>query len=840
MKRGTLLTTILLALLAALLALPGKEASRPSTSGAPAQQWRVQLPVSFEANRGQALPDIDFLSRNKGYTIALNATEARLSLSRPVAQHETSARSGLGAKAAAIKTARDNLSFKLVGANAAAPAKGLEELPGKVNYFTGNDPHTWRERVPTYAKVQYQNVYPGIDLIYYGSSHSAGRLEYDFIVHPNAEVDAIKMNFAGVEKIDVDARGDLVMHTPENPHEIRFHKPVAYQEAQGERREITGSYTIAEENLVAFHVGEYDESLPLVIDPVLSYSTYLGGSGDDVGLDIAVDASGNIYVAGFTVSNDFPVSPSAFQRNYRHGVCGVEPDTFATADVFVAKLSADGSSLVYATYFGGTGNDIAQSLAVDASGNVIVSGITNSTDFPLANALRSTFGGGSGECLSGDAFVAKLNAGGTALIYSTYLGGSNDDFCSSVALDASGNAYLTGWTQSSDWPTSNAQQDTFGGGARDAFIAKLNSTGSAWVYSTFLGGSETDEAYAIAVDASNNVYVTGMTQSVDFPKMNARQNDLSGLQDAFVTKLQASGSALAYSTYHGGGGDESGNGIGVDRSGNAYVAGVTSSSDDFPAMNPFQPNFSGGEKDAFVSMFSPDGASLLYSTYLGGTDDDFGNALAVDLAGNACVWGFTFSSDFPIANAVQDASAGGMDAFLSVFNAAGDTTFSTYLGGADFDQGFGLALDDFGNAYVIGQTLSTNFPMGTSTPYQSNPGGNVETFVGKISGARPNAVTGRVEGTPLSFTLEQNYPNPFNPATAIRFYLPSTSGIEVAIYSTAGQLVRQLARGKFAGGEHEVVWDGKNEAGMRVASGVYVYKLVAGEFVMQRKLVLMK
>jgi len=841
MKRDTFFLVISLALLAALLALPGNEAVAPSARKNLTRAPR--LPVSFEANHGQAQADIDFLSRNKGYTIALNATEARLSLMQPHAPVLES-KANAGAKTTVIKTARADFSFKLVGANGAAQGKGLEELPGKISYLTGNDPRAWREHIPTFAKVRYNEIYPGIDLIYYSSSHSAGRLEYDFIVQPNAEVDVVKMNFTGVEALALDDRGDLVMRTPSNPQEIRFHKPVVYQEVQGERREIAANYKIEAKHLVGFEVGEYDASRELVIDPVLSYSTYLGGGGDDLGVAIDVDASGNIYLAGYTYSNNFPGTNPA---NFHRGVCGVEPDTFATADVFIAKLSADGSTLVYATYLGGAGNDFGHSLAVDASGNVVVAGITNSTDFPVMSAFQSTFGGGSGECLSGDAFIAKLNANGTALVYSTYLGGSNDDLASSVALDAASNVYLTGWTQSSDWETtSNALQDTLGGvfGARDAFIAKLNPTGSALVFSTFLGGSETDEASAIALDAANNVYVTGKTLSPDFPRMNPRQSELNGQQDAFIAKLEATGSALVYSTYHGGGGDESGTGIGVDASGNAYVTGVTSSTDDFPTMSARQPNFGGGEKDAFVSKFNPTGDTLLYSTYHGGAEDDFSTALAVDAAGNACVWGFTSSNDFPVENAVQGTLRGGTgdtDAFLSTLNAAGDTLLSsTYLGGTDSDQGFGLALDNSGNTYVVGLTSSTNFPMGTSTPYQSNPRGNVETFAGKITGALPTAVRGREEGMPLSFMLAQNYPNPFNPTTAIRFHLTGMSEIEVAIYSTAGQLVRQLARGKYVDGEHTVVWDGKNEAGMRVASGVYVYKLKAGEFVAQRKLVLMK
>ena len=425
------------------------------------------------------------------------------------------------------------LRMKLVGANSAAKVEGIEELPGKSNYFIGNDPKKWCTNVPTYRKVTYKGVYPRVDLVYYGNQR---QVEYDFVVAPGADPNQIRMALAGAGfvpaagrpqgvPLHVDPNGDIVAHVGDG--EIRFHKPLVYQPGSGKRQLTThnapgagdqgqlttdsfqGHFILEASNEVHFHVSNYDRTRPLVIDPTLSYSTYLGGGSNDYASSIAIDSAGNAYVAGYTSSTDFP-TVNALQPHYAGG-------SFVGLDAFVAKLNAAGSALVYSTYLGGSADDYGYGIAVDSSGNAHVTGFTGSTDFPTVNPLQATNHGG------GDAFVAKLNAAGSALVYSTYLGGSSYDDAQGIAVDSSGNAYVTGITQSTDFPTVNPLQASYGGGSADAFVAKLNAAGSALVYSTYLGGSDLDYGYGIAVDSSGNTYVTGRTASTNFPTVNPLQ-----------------------------------------------------------------------------------------------------------------------------------------------------------------------------------------------------------------------------------------------------------------------------------------------------------------------------
>ena len=383
--------------------------------------------------------------------------------------------------------------------------------------------------------------------------------------------------------------------------------------------------------------------------------------------------------------------------------------------------------LEYSTYLGGSGVDQGYGIAVDSAGNAYVTGSTESTNFPTANAFQNTFGGG------GDAFVTKLNAAGSALVYSTYLGGSDGDFGAGIAVDSAGNAYVTGVTDSTDFPTANALQNTNSGGIADVFVTKLNAAGSALAYSTYLGGSDFDSEPNIAVDSAGNVYVTGHTESTNFPTANAFQSTSGGGGgDAFVTKLNAAGSALVYSTYLGGSEAEFGGGIAADSAGNAYVTGTTDS-DNFPTANALQPTSGGGtglaDGDAFVTKLNAAGSALVYSTYLGGSDFDYGGGIAVDSAGNAYVTGVTDSDNFPTANAFQSCTYGSnQDVFVTKLNAAGSAlVYSTYLGGSLFEDSGDIAVDSAGNAYVTGSTYSTNFP--TANALQSTSGGDRDVFV---------------------------------------------------------------------------------------------------------------
>src|SRR5438128_829237 len=453
--------------------------------------------------------------------------------------------------------------MNLIGARTSPRVEGLEESPGKANYFIGNDPKMWRTNVPMYAKVKVQGVYPGVDLVYYGNQR---KLEYDFIVAPGADPGSITMVVEGAERPSLNGQGDLVLAIEDR--EVRFQKPVVYQEVDGVRREISGSYKLKSAHQVGFQVGAYDGSRPLIIDPTLSYSTYLGGSGVDQSLGIAVDSSGHAYVTGFTTSTNFPTTPGAFQTTAPGGV----------VDAFVAKLNAAGSALLYCTYLGGSGVDQGLGVAVDSGGHAYVTGFTNSMNFPTTLvAFRTTSGGGA------HAFVTKLNPPGSVLVYSTYLGGSSNDRGLGIAVDSGGHAYVTGCTNSINFPTTpDAFQTTSGGGA-DAFVTKLNPTGSGLVYSTYLGGSGDEEGKGIAVDSRGHAYVTGFTSSINFPRTTGAFQAIApvkvplGSHGAFVAALNPLGTGLVYSSYLGGSGEDVGFGIALDGSYSAYFTGLTNS-----------------------------------------------------------------------------------------------------------------------------------------------------------------------------------------------------------------------------------------------------------------------
>jgi len=716
-----------------------------SDSAQPAHLAEIygRLPLSFEANAGQSDPGVKFLSRGQGYVLFLTANEAvlRLGTTRPKSKVERqkgvdpvsrpAAFPGLIGRAAESENglpapnpeaqAPEVLCMRLIGANPRPRISGLDELPGRSNYFVGSDPKKWRTQVRNYAKVKYQGIYSGVDLVYYGSH---GQLEYDFVVSPGTSPSRIGFEVGGASDLRVDADGDLRVKLEGG--EVRLHRPVAYQPARAASRHVSsvpllGSedsgrtlvdarYVLEGENRVRFTVAGYDATKPLVIDPQLAYSTYLGGTNGDSGSGIAVDGSGNAYVIGYTFSTDFPTASPLQATN--HG----------NSDTFVAKLNAVGSALVYSTYLGGSNADVSKGIAVDGSGNAYVTGYTLSTDFPTASPLQAKNHGGY------DAFAFKLNAAGSALVYSTYLGGSGTDIAVGIAVDRSGNAYLTGYTFSTDFPTFAPLQTTNHGGV-DVFVAKLNAAGSGLVYSTYLGGSNTDVGYGIAVDGSGNAYLTGYTLSTDFPTVTPLQSTNHGSTDAYVAKLNAAGSALVYSTYLGGTDSDAASGIKVDRSGNAYLVGYTFSTN-FPTAKPLQSTNHGGW-DAFVTKLNATGSALSYSTYLGGSGTEYGTGIAVDGSGYVDVTGRTNSTDFPTVTPLQGTNHGDYDVFVTKLKATGSgLVYSTYLGGSAGDSGNGVAVDRFGYVYVAGETNSTDFP--TAAPLQGTYHGNADAFVAKI------------------------------------------------------------------------------------------------------------
>ncbi|HZT60121.1 MAG TPA: SBBP repeat-containing protein, partial [Pyrinomonadaceae bacterium] len=518
-----------------------------------------KVSLTFEANEGQTDPQVKFLTRANGATVFLTATEAVFALAVPSTDAGgTTASKPLDKHERATATAPRQtavLRMQIEGANAEPSVVGLEKQEGIVNYFVGSDPSQWHAGIPTYGRVEYAGVYPGVDVVYYGAG---SQLEYDFVVQPGADASQVSLKFDGADDMQLDANGNLVIKTPAG--EVRQQKPSVYQEADGARQEVECGYVLKGNGAVGFSLGAYDTSRPLIIDPVLAYSTYLGGSGSDAGLGIAVDSSGDAYVTGNTLSTNFPLANPVQNKN-AGGSLGM--------DAFVTKLNASGSALIYSTYLGGNGDDQGNGIALDSSGNAYVAGNTASTDFPTVNAFQKNFGGGTS-----DAFVTKLNASGSALIYSTYLGGSGSqsETGNAIAVDSAGSAYVTGTTASTNFPLANAMQSTFGG-VSDAYVTKFSASGSTLIYSTYLGGSSEDDGNGIALDSSGNAYVAGDTASTNFPvTANAFQKTSGGGGlDAFVTKLNANGSALTYSTYLGGSNLELANDIAVDSSGDAYA-----------------------------------------------------------------------------------------------------------------------------------------------------------------------------------------------------------------------------------------------------------------------------
>jgi len=738
--------------------LPGAPAGRVD----PAQRAALQssygrLPLAFEPNVGQADPRARFLARGAGYTLSLSPRGAVLSLASG-SPRQASRRADLG-----IAFARANPRATLFGQGA---------LPGRVNYMLGSDRSRWHTGVPTFARIGYRNLWPGIGASFHGNQ---GRLEYDMTLAPGADPRRIGLVFGGTSSVTVERDGVLRLALPGGV--VRQLRPQAYQVVGGIHRAVSARYVIRGSR-VGVRLGSYDPGQAVVIDPVLTYSTYLGGSGNDSGFGIAVDLTGAAYVTGLTTSTDFPVANSTSTP--------IQVAKSGGVDAFVTKLNPTGSSLVYSTYLGGTNTDSGHAIAVDLSGNAYVVGSTASTDFPTSHPFQGSNGGGT------DGFAAKLNPNGDGLVYSTYLGGVSDDQANAVAVDFSGAAFVAGQTASANFPTANPIQP-LNGGSNDAFVTKLKPDGSGLVYSTYLGGAGSDVANGIAVDGFGNAHVTGGTGSANFPTASSTSSPFQatpgGGGDAFVTKFNASGSALVYSTYLGGSASDTSNAIAVDQFGDAYVTGLTASPN-FPTASstssPFQTSNGGGANDAFVVKVNPTGGGLVYSTYLGGSGSDGGDGIGLDPLGNAVVGGTTSSTNFPTAGGpVQGSNAGSNDAFVTRLNHDGSALiYSTYLGGSGTDQGLALAVDGTGGIYLAGDTNSVNFPAASSTssPFQAaNHGGILDAFVTRLSGP-PVVATGVATGVTQTAATLNGGVGPNGDATTYHFDVGPTPAY---LFSTA-------------------------------------------------------
>jgi len=663
------------------------------------------------------------------------------------------------------------LSLHFRGANPNVEIAGEELMPGKASFFIGQDARDWQSGIATYHKIRYRQMYPGIDVTYGGSTN---RVKSEFLIAPGADPSQIRLDYSGIDLLSIDRNGNLIITG--NGIEMREDAPRIFQnDSSGAEAPVGGRYRLLGPRTVTFELDSYDRSKALVIDPVVSYCTYLGGSSMSAVTGLAVDTSGDLYVTGWTESMDLQIA-GAVQGSNQGGV-----------DAFIAKFNAAGTGLVYATYIGGRGDDRGAAIAVDASGEAYVTGSTASTNFPLVSPIRSTLGG------SKTAFALKLNAVGNALVYSTYLGGTNYDLGTAIAVDSSGNAYVGGDTQSTNFPTMGAYQATSGGNT-DAFVSKLTSAG-ALSFSTYLGGSGNEHVGGIAVDSSQNVYVAGGTFSTNFPVKGAIESTNGGGQDAFAAKLSTTGGGLVYSTYLGGSGGtmanpEQANAIAIDSSGNAYVTGVTNSAN-FPiTAGSYQTAF-GGVQDAFVTKISPSGAAMVYSTYLGGSDFDWGSGIAVDSSANAYVTGYTLSSNFPSLGGVQAGLDSMYDAFVSKFNPTGNAlTFSTYYGGSGSDSANAIALDSNANMFVGGQTSSRDLTL--VNPIQANNIGGSVGWVMRLGVTAPPAqLPSAVSVTPASgtgntvtFAAQFSDPAGASALTSVSLLINTSASTSYACYVT--------------------------------------------------------
>ncbi len=710
------------------------------------------IPLRFDAISGR-----HYLSRTPGCDLTLDAAGVDL------------------------KWAGGHARIQLAGLRRSARIDGELPFSARVNYLLGSNATTWRTDVPSFGQVRYRGVYPGVDLLFHGSGH---RVEFDFVLQPGADPRAIQLRITGT-KAAVSASGDLILG--DAPYQLTWKQPRIYQIIGGRRIAVAGSFR-AHGSKVDFVVGVYNRKEALILDPVLAYSSYLGGTGDEGARAVGVDGAGNVYIAGVTTSTDLPTSRTGLQPAF----AGLTTNGL-TGDAFVAKFSPTGA-LLYLTYLGGSRDDAAGGIAVDSAGNAYVTGFTNSTNFPVSpNAAQASFHGYGGNPLFnlGDAFITKINPSGNQILYSTYLGGSANEAASGIAIDSAGNAYITGSTLSTDLPvTPGAFQPHYAGAggqpttdlgapffvAGDGFVAKLNPSGTQFLLVTYLGGSLDDLPACIALDPAGNIVVGGMTISNNFPVTanafqpvyhgeNTAQNPFFYYGDGFITKLNPAGTALVYSTYLGGTGDDRVAALTTDSTGAVYATGPTSSPN-FPiTSNAYQRGNAGptltqvAERvvgDAFLVKLDPTGSTLLYGTYFGGRGDDAGNAIALDPTGAIYIAGQTTSTDFPAitpdAFQTSMAGAGGEtmngdnwgDAFLAIFSSDGTkVTYGTYLGGSEDDSGDAIALDSSGNVYVVGTTLSSDFPV-TKNALQPQFGGFIpgrhikgDSFLAKFSAPIP-------------------------------------------------------------------------------------------------------
>lgn len=660
--------------------------------------------LSFIPNGGQLEPRVSYFARANGYRLFFLPDRIVFDFMSVPSKAERDSDSNSEVQAVAIAVIFDQC-------NADVQPQGNLPEEGTYNFFIGNDPGGWASDLCSYEEIIYQELWPGIDLLV---RSERGKLKFDWILRPGGNAEQIVMHYEGADSLELDEEGNLLIHHLLGT--MTDLSPLAFQEIGGEKTAVDCAFVCNPRMrgalAVGFEVGAYDHAHPLWIDPAIKYTTYLGGSDSDSIFGVALDGAGNAYFVGRTASADFPTVAGAYQ-----------PALAGSNDAFITKIAPDGTSLIYSTYLGGSGVDEGNAIAIDVSGAAYVTGFTTSANFPTMSAYQGARAG------TQDAFVSKLSPGGNALIYSTYLGGSaGTSGGTGIGVNVFGQTIVGGMTNATNFPTGGGGvSPTYNGGTSDGFISLFSTAGNSLLVSTFLGGTSFDSITGLALDSSDFVYVVGFTESADFPvTAGAFQPALSGGADGFITKLEGDLSALVYSTYLGGTGNDQAESIRIDSLFHACVAGSTLSAD-FPVTpGAYQATF-GGVQDAFVTKLSADGSSLVFSTYLGGSGTDTGNAVAVDSTDHVYVAGTTGSADFPITPAVIPSSlTGTADWFISMLSADGsELLVSYYLGGTSAQEARGIAVDRQGAVYVVGDTDSTDFPVSLGA-VQTVYGGNID------------------------------------------------------------------------------------------------------------------
>jgi hypothetical protein len=678
--------------------------SRPDAALSQAKAALARLPLRFEANRGQWDATVRYAARSNGYALLLTAGGPVVSF--------------LGSR---------RVDIKLLNSNRAARIEPLDQLPAHTDYFMGSREH-WHTDVPNYSRVRYGAVYPGIDVVYYGNP---SRLEYDFVLQPGANPSAIRLQFRGAGHLTITPEGDLAFESAGT--RLVQEKPAIYQEdgRSGARRQVQGRYVLMARNVVGMRLEHYDRTQPLVIDPTLIYSTYMGGSAADQITAARLDSAGHLYVAGSTATSDFVATTNTYQAT-----------NAGLTDIFVAVLDTTpgkGFPILYFSYIGGTGTDIPLAMVLDSSNNIYLTGTTNSTSFPTAGSSISTAGAGSNTV---SCFVLELNpgisSGTSSLVYSSYLGGTTgNQSANGIALDSGGNIYIVGTTKATDFPvTASAYQSTLNG-LQDAFLCKISPSSSTLVYGTYLGGELEDDGRGIAIGSNGLVYFAANTNSTQFPLAGpSYRSNLIGNYDIVIGAMDMSQSgtgSLVYATYFGGSDNDEVFKLALDANGNLLLTGFTESVD-FPVTTDAIQPASGGNSDAFVLVVNPSNpAFLLYSSYLGGDDDDVGFDIEADSDGFLYVTGYTLSSDFPVTvNAPQTGWGRGIDVFVTKLQrgVAGQAglQWSTYFGGTGANSGLALALGKDGTVYVAGYAGS-QFPTSSNATQGAFDGGYSDGFI---------------------------------------------------------------------------------------------------------------